>query len=342
MEKNNMPQIWEGKGIDEIKQIYGQGLSDVEFKIFLSIGKLTNLNPYLREIWAVKYGTQPASIFIGRDGYRKSAQAHPEYDYHYTDAVYDSDEFKVVSGVISHNYKLTNRGKLIGAYCVVKRKASSQPMYQFVEFSEYYSGNRDLKTNQIKVKKGKDGKNYNAKETLWDSKPATMIKKVAEAQALRMAFQELFAGTYDESEQWEEAAKAQRNDDFNPLIKLLADLTYIEDFSENKQKLIDEINKLSDKKKAMTLVNNAKNKATPRPQAETQETTIIAEVEEEITIEQINEIKTAEELNLLKEKIFNLPRTDAKTADLTERLLLKIQQIEGNELYEKANKIFNA
>ena len=30
-----------------------------------------------------------------------------------------------------------------------------------------------------------------------------MIKKVAEAQVLRMTFQDLFAGTYDESEEWE-------------------------------------------------------------------------------------------------------------------------------------------
>ena len=30
-----------------------------------------------------------------------------------------------------------------------------------------------------------------------------MIKKVAEAQGLRGSFQELFAGTYEESENWE-------------------------------------------------------------------------------------------------------------------------------------------
>ena len=41
------------------------------------------------------------------------------------------------------------------------------------------------------------------KPTLWDTKPATMIKKVAEAQGLRMAFQSQFGGTYHESENWE-------------------------------------------------------------------------------------------------------------------------------------------
>ena len=42
---------------------------------------------------------------------------------------------------------------------------------------------------------------YDTKQSVWKTKPATMIKKVAEAQGLRWAFQELFAGTYEESEE---------------------------------------------------------------------------------------------------------------------------------------------
>lgn len=169
--------------ISEIKSICAPKLTDGEFKAFMQIGKATNLNPFLREIWAVKFGDNPANIFIGRDGYRKSAQSHPLYDYHLADAVYEKDEFSVENGQIKHKYTLVNRGKLMGAYCIVKRKNSSLPIYVFVELSEYSTG-----------------------KSLWNSqngKPATMIKKVAEAQALRSAFQELFAGTYDESEQWE-------------------------------------------------------------------------------------------------------------------------------------------
>ena len=49
-------------------------------------------------------------------------------------------------------------------------------------------------------------------ETLWDSKPATMIKKVAEAQGLRMAFQSMFAGTYAEDEQWEDELEYQETE----------------------------------------------------------------------------------------------------------------------------------
>lgn len=181
-------RIWEDKNsLSEIKEIYGKELSDGEFKTFLNIGKATGLNPFLREIWAVKYGNSAANIFIGRDGYRKSAQSHPLYDYHIADAVYEKDQFIVSNGEIKHQYTLINRGKLIGAYCIVKRKNSTLPMYVFVELSEYSTG-----------------------KSLWNpqtGKPATMIKKVAEAQGLRAAFQELFAGTYDESEQWEQNKK---------------------------------------------------------------------------------------------------------------------------------------
>lgn len=170
----------------QIKEMFGNNLTPIEWSLFLQIGKSTGLNPFLREIWAVKYGNSAASIFIGRDGYRRSAQNHPEYEYHFADAVYSNDTYKVVNGEVTHEYCLgkisvKDRGTLIGAYCVVKRKSASRPAITFVDLKEY------LQTFGV-----------------WKTKPATMIKKVAEAQALRASFQELFAGTYEESEDWKE------------------------------------------------------------------------------------------------------------------------------------------
>ena len=162
--------------IKSIKEIYGKKLTNEEFGILVNLGRTTGLNPFLREIWAIKYGDSRSNIY-GRDGYRKSAQVNPNYDYHLADAVYSKDHFKVCDGEVSHEYHISDRGKLVGAYCIVKRKSSSQPIFVFVELTEY-------DTNQ----------------SLWKTKKATMIKKVAEAQALRMAFQELFAGTYTEDE----------------------------------------------------------------------------------------------------------------------------------------------
>jgi len=170
--------LWEdSKSLADIRKAYAKNATDTEFNMLIEMGRATALNPFLREIWLVKYGNGAAQIFIGRDGYRIAAQRQPDYDYHLVDAVYSNDKFQMWNGEVQHQYEIANRGNLIGAYCVVKRKSATRTMYVFVEFPEY-----DLK------------------QGLWKTKPATMIKKVAEAQAIRMAFQSTFAGTYAEEE----------------------------------------------------------------------------------------------------------------------------------------------
>lgn len=177
--------LWEdNKSLADIRKAYAKNATDTEFNMLIEMGKATALNPFLREIWLVKYGNGAAQIFIGRDGYRIAAQRQPDYDYHLVDAVYSNDKFQMWNGEVQHQYEIANRGHLIGAYCVVKRKSASRTMYVYVELTEY-----DLK------------------QGLWKSKPATMIKKVAEAQAIRMAFQSTFAGTYAEEELPESKSK---------------------------------------------------------------------------------------------------------------------------------------
>lgn len=187
--------------LQEVKKLFAPDLTQDEFQTFVGIGKATKLNPFLREIWAVKYGKQAASIFIWRDWYRKSAQSSEQYDYHLVDAVYMNDNFEIENGEVKHKYNFKDRWQLVWAYCLVRRKWASQPVYNYVDLIEYYNGNRIIKNWEItnEIKKTQYGP---MKETIWDTKPATMIKKVAEAQWLRGTFQELFAWTYDESEDW--------------------------------------------------------------------------------------------------------------------------------------------
>lgn len=189
---NDVLMMWDNQEqLKEIRKLFAPKLSDSEFQFFVGLGKASQLNPFTREIWAVKYQeSQPAQVFIGRDGYRKAAQAHPEYDFHQADAVYENDKFSVVDGIPRHEYSLANRGKLIGAYCIAKRHKSSRPMYVFCELNEYSTG-----------------------KSLWNpqtGKPATMIKKVAESQCLRACFQDLLGGTYAEEEAWDEGQKSER------------------------------------------------------------------------------------------------------------------------------------
>lgn len=173
--------IWTNESkLSEIRKLVSPSapLTDIEFSFMVELGRATQLNPFMREIWAVKYKQGvPASIFLGRDGYRKAAQRQPDYEYHQVNAVYSKDEFKITNNEIQHNYGFSNRGELIGAYCIVKRKSSQRYTYVMVTMEE-----------------------YNSNQSLWKTKPETMIKKVAEAQALRQSFQEVLAGTYSDAE----------------------------------------------------------------------------------------------------------------------------------------------
>lgn len=175
--KNDVCAIWQDT--EKIRQLFAPTLTEKEFSFFVSLGVGLQANPFTREIWAVKYDKdKPASVFLGRDFYRKKAQEQPDYDGHVAQAVYENDDFEVVDGIPHHKFKLTNRGKLLGAYGALYRKNISKPFFKFVELAEYDKG-----------------------FALWKSMKVMLIEKVAEAQVLRGGYQGLFKGTYDESEE---------------------------------------------------------------------------------------------------------------------------------------------
>jgi phage recombination protein Bet len=192
--------VWDGeKALQEIKDLFAPNLTELEFKGFVNMGKALQLNPFLREIWAVKYDkSKPAQIFIGRDGYRVNARRHPQFDYLRVEAVYSNDEYLNDNGVITHKFGFANRGTLLGAYCVVKRKDSSEPEYRSVLLSE-----------------------YDKRQGNWNTMKETMIKKVAESQGLRASFPDKFAGTYSEYEEGfiiEQKGKSSHSDQMSDIL----------------------------------------------------------------------------------------------------------------------------
>lgn len=161
-------------GLEDIRKVFGSKLTESEFQFFVGLGKATGLDPFRKEIWCIKYDPDAAAqIFIGRDGYRMIALSHPDYDYYQSDSVYEKDNFQIINGEIHHDYSAQNRGNLLGAYCIAKRKSSSKPFYSYVKIGEYKSS-----------------------RPMWTSKPDMMIKKCAEATALRAAFPDELNGTY--------------------------------------------------------------------------------------------------------------------------------------------------
>jgi len=151
--KNELTEIM------ELVRAKHKDLSDVEIKHLYHLAGTYGLDPNKNEIWAVKYGQNPAAIYVGRDGLLGIAHKTGQFA---------GMETNVLALDKSGNIKeveINIGGKLVGAKCIVWRKDSERPFIVSVKFDE-----------------------FNGKRNKWLSMPETMIKKVAEAHALRRAF----------------------------------------------------------------------------------------------------------------------------------------------------------
>ena len=164
-----------------LKNTVAKGLNDHEFAMFMELCKATKLNPFKREIWAIKtkgYINKRGEsvdgqlqLMTGYSGYLAIANAHPQYDNMECDLVKSQD------------------GKIDYAEARVYRKDRTRPSTVRVYFSEFY----------------KPG--FGGKESNWDKMPAVMIQKVAKSHALREAFPQELGGLYTQEEMNEEAPK---------------------------------------------------------------------------------------------------------------------------------------
>ena len=152
-----------------------------ELAMFINLCKFSQLNPWLKEAYCIKYGNEPATMVVGKEAFEKRAEEHPAYD---------GDESGIIvvdpSGVISYRkgtLKLPDE-EIIGGYAEVWRKDRNHSTRIEVSFDEYAGKKKDGTLN-----------------SQWAKKPATMIRKVALVQALREAFPKSFGGMYTAEEQ---------------------------------------------------------------------------------------------------------------------------------------------
>ena len=54
-------------------------VTDQEVMMFLSLCKFQKLNPFLKEAYLIKYGSQPATIVTGKEAFMKRAMRSPNY-----------------------------------------------------------------------------------------------------------------------------------------------------------------------------------------------------------------------------------------------------------------------
>lgn len=142
---------------------------------FMATCKALGANPYLGDVYLVKYSSgENAQIMAGKNYFTRVAASIATYD-------------GMTAGIVC----LTQAGEVayrpgslalpgetcIGGWAEVHDKRWSHPVRAEVAMDE-----------------------YNSHRSLWKSKPLTMIRKVALVQALREAYPDRFAGTYDASE----------------------------------------------------------------------------------------------------------------------------------------------
>lgn len=153
----------------------GGAISDSEVMMFMMLCRDHGLNPFLREAYCVKYGNDPATMVVSYDVHKQRAARNADYKGHNAGTVVEDKNGQYVR----RNGCTTYPGDtLIGGWCTVYRD-DKEPFDHEVSFEEYVGRKKDGTANRQ-----------------WATKPATMIRKVAVAQALREAFPARLQGLY--------------------------------------------------------------------------------------------------------------------------------------------------
>lgn len=169
-------QHFNPKQVEILKNSICRGVSNEEFEIFLMACAKTQLDPFMRQIYAVKRKAkkpdgswgETMTIQTGIDGYRLIAERTGCY-----------------APGPEPTYKL-EEGKLMSATAYIKKQTKDGTWHE-VSASAY--------TDEYCQKKY-DGSPIG----MWATMPRTMLAKCAEAQALRKAFPAEMSGVYTKEE----------------------------------------------------------------------------------------------------------------------------------------------
>jgi len=135
-----------------------KSLNNEEKETFLQIAQAYQLNPFKREIYCTKYGTQ-MTIIVGFEVYLKRAERTGKMDGY---------SVKTEGSIKDGNLK---------AIITIYRKDWSRPYEHEVHYEEYVQSKSDGTPNKF-----------------WKEKPITMLKKVAMSQGFRLCFSDELGG----------------------------------------------------------------------------------------------------------------------------------------------------
>jgi phage recombination protein Bet len=142
---------------DVIKYIStDESVTEKEVVQFLSMCKYLKLNPFLKEIYLIKYKDSPATFVISYQTLLKRAEENKNFDGYETE----------VKGEVPN----------MSATAIVYRKDRSYPVKITVNYSEAVKTVMDRQTKELRP------------TTMWKNMPEWMLRKVALARALKEAF----------------------------------------------------------------------------------------------------------------------------------------------------------
>ena len=170
-----------------------QVISDSEFNMFFQLCKTHKVNPFLREAYIVKYGSDPATIVLDYKVLQQVAEDHPSFVGLETGVlvVDKNGNEKERKG----SYILPNE-TLIAGWCEVIRNDRKVPTKVYAMFDEFKQTKKDGTLNKN-----------------WGGKPVFMIVKVAKAQALREAFPNMFGSNVYSKEEAEIIDNERKNNE---------------------------------------------------------------------------------------------------------------------------------
>ena len=161
---------WDFDMKEVIKHVDPQGNgSPSEHKYFFELCKAQNLNPLIKEVYFIKYGSNPAAVVINVDTFVSRANEYPDYDGYTAGWIVGTEADPKDSHVPF--------GKLLGAFCKVGRKGKSHDVVATVRLDAFDTG-----------------------KSRWKIDPWGMIQKCAVAAAHRKAYPKAFTGIYEWSE----------------------------------------------------------------------------------------------------------------------------------------------
>jgi len=153
--------------------------------MFLQLCRYQGLNPFVRDAYLIKFGSNPASIVVGKDLFTKRAVASGECRGWKAGIVVRTADGQVEKRCGS---LLLKGEELLGGWAEVHRDGWEVPLEHQVTLGEY----------QRYTKDGRLQKNWELPDK--GGMAPTLIRKVALVQALREAFPAMFQGLYSPEE----------------------------------------------------------------------------------------------------------------------------------------------